>query len=213
MTLRRRFFPTTPAQTLPGNTVELELQLRRQPVGVAPVAAAPTGVACTGWLAPWLCAAPHEALVVEPLPDGRTAITGTYFDDDLGTDFGGLEASVWDGTPAALDVLGRARPVPSEGFVCVDLQINTTGYTPFPGRHFTALVPGGEWLVAWDAPSVGDPLVSASGHRAIVVGGTLVVAAADTDTGTNAIEVLTANALTGGTVVKQLFFRARRIAT
>ena len=53
MTPRRRFFPSTTVQKVPGRTVELEMQLR--PVATAPVPAAAPAPANVTWL-------PHQSL-------------------------------------------------------------------------------------------------------------------------------------------------------
>lgn len=217
-TLRRRFFPSTPVQTVPGNTVALEVQLRP---GAAPApapgpVAAPVQAMCTGWLAPWLAVVPPDFLAVEVLPDGRTAMHGGYSDE---VDYSSWLASLWEGTPPLLDELTRARPIPDASFICTELEIETSYYKPFPGRHFMAQVPvtGGTWEIAWDAPNPdepGDPTLSANGHRAIVTSGTLVLALLDTGGDFDAVDTLTARAYAspGGPLVKELTFRARRVA-
>ena len=209
MTERRRFFPARPVQQVPGQTVDLQVRLRPT---AASAAAAAAEVVCTGWLVPWLCAATPELIAVDVLPDGTTEIHGIYYDPETGIDYGGLESSVWVGAPVALDGTGRARPIPGDGFVCTELQINTTYYTTYPGRHFMALAPGGTWQAEWDSATT-DPLVAASGHRAIVAGSTLAVEALDTETGDDTIETLTATAYSGTTQVAQLVLRTHRIAT
>lgn len=209
MTERRRFFAGKSVQQVPGQTVGLTVRLRPT---AAPAAAAVADVVCTGWLVPWLCAATPELFAVDVLPDGTTEIHGIYYDPESGIDYGGLESSVWVGTPVALDGTGRARPIPGDGFACTELQINTTYYTTYRGRHFMALAPGGTWQAEWDSATT-DPLVAASGHRAILAGSTLAVAALDTDTGYEAIETLTARAYSGTTLLQQLVLRTRRIAT
>lgn len=215
MTVRRRFFPSRPVQQLPGQSVELALQLRPAASSsvAAPSATDPgtVGARCTGWLVPRLCGAPASALAVSTLPDGRIEIHGdSYYADVDETNYGSLLGSVWSGTPPTLDVLGRARPIPGDDFACVELDIETTSNLPFPGRHFMALVPGGTWSVEWEIPSE-DPLESTSGHRVTVVGGTLFVVAQDTDGSVNAVDVLTAKAFAGaGVQVAELVFRAWR---
>lgn len=209
MTERRRFFPARPVQQVPGQTVDLQVRLRPT---AAPAPAAAADVVCTGWLVPWLCAATPELIAVDVLPDGTTEIHGIYYDPDISMDYGSLEGSIWVGTPVLLDGTGRARPIPGDGFACTELQVNTTGYLPYPGRHFMALAPGGTWQAEWDSAPT-DPLVAASGHRVTLAGSTLAVALLDTDTGSDAIETLTARAYSGTTQVAQLVLRARRMAT
>lgn len=208
---RRRFFPSSPAQALPGRTVELEMQL---PKAAAQQAAAPAPVAvgkCTGWLVPWLAAAPAEYLDVVALPDGRTDVLGNGV-DGAGLDYTPLRSSVWSGVPAALDGLGRARPVPASGFFCQEIEIDTTYFYQFPGRHVIAMAPGGSWLAAWDNPSVPDPLVSVLGHRLEVVGDTLLVVLASTDGTAASMDTLTATASMPGGEETQLILRARASA-
>lgn len=219
-TLRRRFFPSTPVQAAPAGRVALEVQLRRAPAAAAPAPATeapvePVESAATGWLVPMLAAAPAVALAVDVLEEGLTQIYGDYYDEITEVDYTGLMVSLWRGTPAALDGDGRARPVPGPGFVCTELVIDTTYYKAFPGRHFTALAPGGAWEWGWDTPNAEDPEnveLSASGHRAFAVGGTLVVAALDTGGDTENVETLTARAYVGGEQVQELIFRAYRYA-
>lgn len=176
-----------------------------------PKAAAPAPVAvgkCTGWLVPWLAAAPAEYLDVVALPDGRTDVLGNGV-DGAGLDYTPLRSSVWSGVPAALDSFGRARPVPASGFFCQEIEIDTTYFYQFPGRHVIALAPGGSWLAAWDNPSVPDPLVSVLGHRLEVVGDTLLVVLASTEFAQGNMDTLTATASMPGGEETQLILRAR----
>jgi hypothetical protein len=196
----------------------LGLTLRMQRlVAPAPVASSgggevPSGdVVCTGWLVPELAAAPEVALTVTDLGDNRTEIFSEYYDEDTGIDYMGLKSSIWVGVPIAVDGLERARPVPTPGFVCEELTIETTYYKPFPGRCFMALAPGGTWTVEWDS-APGDPGVAASGHRAVAYGGTLVVETKNTDTGSTAVETLTARAFSGSDQIAVLLLTTHRIS-
>jgi len=209
MTERRRFFPARPTQQVPGNTVALQLRMRPQAAAVA-APAAQGGASCTGWLVPQLWSAAESMLGVSTLPDGRAEIIGLY-DEPTGADYTGLETSLWSGTPVLRDSLGRARPIPGDGFLCDELQINTTEYLPFPGRQFLALAPGCTWTAAWDSAGA-DPLVAASGHAATLGAGVLLVDIVSTDTSTSLAETLTASATAGTTLVAQLVLRTRRIA-
>jgi hypothetical protein len=192
----------------------LTLRMQRLPQATAPTAGGggetPTGdVACTGWLVPRLCWAPPEALVVSALPDGRTEIHGDFYDEAAELNYGSFLGSVWSGIPVALDGLGRPRPIPGPEFLCVELEIETTYYLPYPGREFMALVPGGSWTVEWDS-STADPLVAASGHRAHVAGGTLALEILNTDGSRDDLDTLTARAFSGTVQIAELVFRARR---
>ena len=174
--------------------------------------AAPVAVGkCTGWLVPWLAAAPAEYLDVVALPDGRTDVLGNGT-DEADIYYTPLRSSVWSGVPAALDGLGRARPVPASGFFCQEIEIDTTYIYQFPGRHVIAMAPGGSWLAAWDNPSVPDPMVSALGHRLEVVGDTLLVVLANTDVTAASMDTLTATASMPGGEETQLILRARASA-
>lgn len=214
MTERRRFFPARPVQQVPGQTVGLQGRLR--PVAApAPAVQAEGGdvgdVVCTGWLVPWLCAATSEQIGVDVLVDGTTEIYGDITDPVTGISYTALESSLWAGTPVLLDELDRARPIPGAGFLCTELQIETTYNRPYPGRHFMALAPGGNWEAEWDSATT-DPLVAASGHTVIVAGGTLVVVVQDTDTSIDQTETLTASAYAGDTLIAQLILRTNRVA-
>ena len=213
MTQRRTFFAARPVQQVPGNTVQLLARLRPQAMGAVGVAAAPAGPgasACSGWLLPLLCATDESMLNVSVQPDGRTEMHGLY-DEPTGADYTSLEASLWTGVPLLLDSLGRARPIPGDGFICDELQLNTTDYLPFPGRQLLAMAPGCIWTVAWDS-AVSDPLTAASGHKATVAAGVLYVGLLSTDTSTSLTETLTATANAGTTQVARLVLRTRRIA-
>ena len=208
---RRRFFPSSPAQSIPGRMVELEMQLQKAAVQQVAAAAPVAAGACTGWLVPWLAVAPYEYLDVVALPDGRTDVFGNGSDSD-GLDYTPLRASVWSGMPASLDGMGRARAVPASGFICQEIEIDTTYFYQFPGRHVIAMAPGGSWLAAWDNPSEADPLVSAIGHRFEVVGDTLLVLLLSTDGSAAGVDTLTATALMPNGQETQLILKARASA-
>ncbi|RYF79774.1 MAG: hypothetical protein EOO29_16100 [Comamonadaceae bacterium] len=211
----------TVLQTSPNLGLTLRMQRTTAPAPAPTTGGGTTptgGVMCSGWLVPWLCQAPEAFLSVEDAPGGGFNIWGSDYDSESDIDYGALMSSLWVGTPAQLDGSGRPRPIPSmgpipgSGFACLRMQVNTTYTSPFPGRLFMALAaPGGTWSAAWeDAPS--DPLVSASGHRAQVVGGTLSVHLMDTDGSINASEVLVATAYDGDTQIAQLLLTAVRMA-
>lgn len=194
-------------------TVRMERTLAPTPSGNASGGGeVPTGdVRCTGWLAPIISTAPDHVLVVTTLGEGLTEIHSEYYDEASGIYYGGFEGSLWTGVPALLDEGGNARAIPAEGFVCTELQINTTYYDEFPGRSFIALAPGGTWTAEWDSATV-DPLYAASGHYVVITGGTLLLKVVSTDTSADALETLTARAFDGTTQIAELIFRAHRIA-
>lgn len=203
MTERRRFFPARPVQQVPGQTVGLQGRLR--PVAApAPVAQAAGGdvgdVACTGWLAPWLCGA--EFLSVDVLPGGETEITGPWQ---------GMEVSLWQGTPLLLDEAGFARPVPGGDFVCTEIQINSSLDADYREGGVMAVAPGGVWEFEWDAPS-GDPANSVGGRSVIVAGDVLAVVIPVTSSSSEDIETLTARAFAGDALVMELVLRVRSFA-
>lgn len=206
---RRRFFPSSPAQSIPGRTVELEMQLQKaavQPVAAeAPVAAG----ACTGWIVPWLAVAPADYLDVVAQPDGRTDVFGNGI-GAMDVDYRPLISSVWRGVPAALDLLGRAVPAPALGFFCQEIDISTFYEYQFPGRYFMAMAPGGSWQASWDRPyDVGSP-ASSMGHRFEISGEALVVILSSTAGGDGSdVDVLTATALMPDGQETQLILMAR----
>ncbi|KQO23499.1 hypothetical protein [Acidovorax sp. Leaf78] len=204
----------TIVQTSPnlGLTVRMQRLAAPAPAASGGGGVVPSGdVVCTGWLVPELAAAPEVALTVTPLGDDRTEIFSDYYDEDTSIDYSGLKSSIWVGVPVAADGLDRARPVPGAGFICEELTIDTTYYKLFPGRCFMALATGGTWTVEWDS-APGDPGVAASGHRAIAYGGTLVVETKNTDTGSTAVETLTARAFSGADQIAVLLLTTQRIA-
>ena len=85
MAPRRRFFPSTTVQKVPGRTVELEMQLR--PVATAPAPGGGTGPANVTWL-------PHQSLwgvgrQTVFLGDGQWDINNGR----------GIPRSIWEGVP------------------------------------------------------------------------------------------------------------------
>ena len=205
MAPRRRFFPSTTAQKVPGRTVELETQLR--PVATAPVpaAAAAASVNEVGWFSPifdgwwewgW-----------EELPDGRWL---------AGAGNGAIE-SIWEG-----DRAGMNSPAPTAVFRCMEItaradwakNVSTSHVGVVQGSSMTDV----RWEAAWDAPSVGDPTVSAGiGNRFRTWGNVIVVEQLNTGGsggpgGTDWTETLTATAFSGGeavgTLVINCFHRA-----
>jgi hypothetical protein len=202
MASRRRFFPSRPVQQVPGRTVELEMLLRRGPAAAAPVSGAGGGdgegqINGVGWFSPifdgwweweW-----------EELPGGRwLAYAG-----------GDAIESIWEG-----DRAGMASPAPTAVFRCMEItaranlveNVSTTHVGVVQGSSMTDV----RWEAAWDAPSVGDPTVSAGiGNRFRTWGNVIVVEQLNTGGsggpgGTDWTETLTATAFSGGEAVGTL---------
>jgi hypothetical protein len=206
MAPRRRFFPSTTAQKVPGRTVELEMQLRRGMLALPP-ASGSGGDGGAGqidgvsWFSPifdgWW------AWHWDELPDGRWEVNESD---------GGI-LSIWEGDPQGMEL-----PVPTSTFRCVEITA-WSGIVGGNSTHHVGVVQGSamsdvRWEAAWDAPSVGDPTVSAGiGNRFWTWGNVIVVEQLSTGGaggpgGTNWTETLTATAFSGGTEVGTLVFHS-----
>lgn len=209
---RRRFFPSSPAQALPGRTVELEMQLPK-PAAAQPVQAvdAPAGGGSVGWLVPDLLTAAPEGLVSATLPDGRVSISGINYGPDI-ADYRGLIDSIWSGAPPALDDYGHARPWPAPGFVCQELDIDASAVAQWPSPTYIALLHGAaEWSFEWDTPFVEDAAYSyPSFHFAQIQGGVMRVQLNFWDGSLAIVQTLTATATQNGVAVAQLILRVHR---
>ena len=200
MAPRRRFFPSTTVQKVPGRTVELEMQLR--PVATAPApAAAPapgggTGPANVTWL-------PHQSLwkgVVRQtvfLGDGRWDINNGW----------GIPRSIWEGVPGNLD---DVRPELSAEFRCTEIEVETT-YMIKVGRdlEYFGVIQGAtlvdaRWEFEWDPANVDDPSFSQRLHRAWAFGNVIRVLLTPTDHSRESQETLIARAFSGGAQVGEL---------
>lgn len=215
MTVRRRFFPSRPVQQVPGQSVELALQLRPAVSSVAATASTSdpgtVGARCTGWISTGLQAAPSDAYEVDELSEGHYEFGGAFI--STSRDYTGLISSTWLGTPALLNGDDVPRPVCADDFVCTDLVIETSVNKQFPGRAYVAVAPGCTWAVEWDSADPENPLVSGTvGHVAHILGETLMVDLLDTGGGDSDLEeVLTATATSGAVVIAVLSLAARRI--
>lgn len=204
MTQRRRFFPSSPVQKVPGKTAEFGMQL--QPLAKVPAQEPPTGISNlfgAGWLVPTLSDY-SGYLTSAQLPDGRYEIKDVYGD--------GLESSIWEGVPVVVDADYVVHPVSGPGFHCTELQLDTTYWVEWPGRTFFGVLQGTDmsavrWEIAWDAPSEGNPAVSRQGHYAETYGNVVQVRASNTDGSLEMIDTLTARAFSGGQQVALLIFR------
>ena len=200
MAPRRRFFPSTTVQKVPGRTVELEMQLR--PVATAPApAAAPapgggTGPANVTWL-------PHQSLwegvgrETDFLGDGQWDINNGW----------GIPRSIWEGVPGNLD---DVRPELSAEFRCTEIEV-VTSYWIEAGRDLEyfgviqgATLADARWEFEWDQPHSENPAFSRRLHRASAFANVIHVALAHTDGSQTSRETLTARAFSGGVQVGEL---------
>lgn len=134
----------------------------------------------------------------DELPDGRWEV----IESD-----GGIQ-SIWEGDPQV------ELPVPTSTFRCVEITARS-GIAGGNSTHHVGVVQGSSmtdvrWEAAWDAPSAGDPTVSAGiGNRFWTWGNVIVVEQLSTGGaggpgGTNWTETLIATAYSGSTVVGEL---------
>ena len=200
MAPRRRFFPSTTVQKVPGRTVELEMQLR--PVATAPApAAAPapcggTGPANVTWL-------PHQSLW-----DGVERQTVFLGDGQWDINNGrGIPRSIWEGVPGDLD---DVRPELSAEFRCTEIEV-VTSYLIEAGRdlEYFGVIQGAtlvdaRWEFEWDPANVDDPSFSQRLHRAWAFGNVIRVLLTPTDGSLESQETLIARAFSGGAQVGEL---------
>ena len=194
MAPRRRFFPSTTAQKVPGRTVELEMQLR--PVATAPVPAAAPAPANVTWL-------PHQSLwegverQTDFLGDGQWDINNGW----------GIPRSIWEGVPGDLD---DVRPELSAEFRCTEIEV-VTSYLVELGRDLEyfgviqgATLADARWDFEWNEPHLENPAYSKRLHRAEVFGNVVRVLLTPTDGSLESRETLTARAYSGGAQVGEL---------
>ena len=213
MSERRRFFPSSPVQTVPGRSVELEMQLR--PLAPVPAVApapppAPGGcdVIGVGWLFGSSWEDGNEWWSGETLPDGRLRIWDEWNEDN---------SSVWEGEPAHYmdDYMPPHRPrtVPGPGFRCTYLSV-AWDWSSF-GRTFHAVLQGGamtdaHWRWQWPGRAEDEPL-SALGHAVEAWGNVLQVRLTyewPDDYTRRYEELLVARAFCGGNQVGEVQLRA-----
>lgn len=201
MAPRRRFFPSTKVQTVPGRTVELEMQLRPVAKAVAPALASPggeTGSVQVTWL-------PHQTLWVndvlnENLGGGRWNINNDW----------GIPRSIWEGVPTELDEGGGARPVLSAGFRCIEIEVVTSYWIDsardleYFGVIQGATLADARWEFEWDMPHSENPAFSQRLHRAEAFGNVIHVVLALTGGSLDSRETLTGRAFSGGVQVDEL---------
>lgn len=193
MTPRRRFFPSTTVQKVPGRTVELEMQLR--PVATAPAPAAAPAPANVTWL-------PHQSLwdgVVRQtvfLGDGRWDINNGR----------GIPRSIWEGVPGNLD---DVRPELSAEFRCTEIEVVTYLVNARRDLEYFGVIQGAtlvdaRWEFKWDPANVDDPSFSRRLHRAWAFGNVIRVLLSHIDSSLKSQETLIARAFSGGAQVGEL---------
>ena len=191
MAPRRRFFPSTTVQKVPGRTVELEMQLR--PVATAPVPAAAPAPANVTWL-------PHQSLWEGVLRETDFLGDGQW-DINNGR---GIPRSIWEGVPGNLD---DVRPELSAEFRCTEIEVVTSYQIKL--REYFGVIQGAtlvdaRWEFEWDPANVDDPSFSRQRHRAWAFGNVIRVLLTSADGGLISRETLTARAYSGGAQVGEL---------
>ena len=196
MAPRRRFFPSTTVQKVPGRTVELEMQLRPVATAAAPAPGGGTGPANVTWL-------PHQSLW-----DGVERQTDFLGDGQWDINNGrGIPRSIWEGVPGNLD---DVRPELSAEFRCIEIEVVTSDWIEL-GRdlEYFGVIQGAtlvdaRWEFEWDPANVDDPSFSQRLHRAEVFGNVVRVLLTPTGVGLKSRETLTARAYSGGAQVGEL---------
>lgn len=196
--------------------IAITLRMQRLPKAIAtqsggedPGGGGDDDIIGAGWFLPTLMdRSDAYTLVSESLPGGRWKIQEA-------TEYG-LKSSIWEGTPVVVED-GVVRPVPGPGFRCVELTVESTYYVDFPGWTYFGALQGAtmtdaHWVLEWSSPSIGDPLVSAMGHKASTYANVVQVELFHTGTGTGAEELLTARAFSSGVQVAELRLIAIAIA-
>lgn len=196
MTQRRRFFPSSPVQKVPGAIAEFGMQL--QPLAKAP-AVAPALGGCdlygAGWFSPAF--AEGNEWVWEAQADGGWGVFSSWL------------TSLWKSESGAEPAELGTRPVPSAAFRCVELQVVPwVSYTPHVGVIQGVSMSDARWEAVWDKPSLDDPAISEVGSRFDTWGNVIIVRQFDTGSGgidgMEGMETLTATAFCSGSAVATL---------
>lgn len=227
MTERRRFFPARQVQAIPGNTVELAVQLRKLPTLDAPE---PAGAPWVSWL-PVAGRAPYFDGYSVSLDAGRLRYEtqgsanprSFWFEGDAP-----LHYTPWPDVPSAIGPPGleHALPIAQEGWRCTRIDDTLAdGGAVYQGVVMgTPAGAGIAWELTWDAAPYVDSwrnitvlaenspgyAASFSGHTASAIGPVLTVCTAfymgDTDL---EMETLTAIARVNGQEVGRLVIHLR----
>ena len=203
MSERRRFFPATPVQRVPGRTVELEMQLRPEaPVPLPPAVGVPAATWLPGrFTAMWQNWDPPE---ISAEADGRTRIH-----------FGGEHQTWWVGEPMLVG--GVPAPLPTPAWRCVQVDMEPGWGEPALYGVLWDAPAGAEWVLAWDSPA--DPApdlpllqgwqVSSLGDRARVDQALVTVVFVEGDDSSGEAQ-LVARAMLGDTVLGELVLNVTR---
>ncbi|WP_156949804.1 hypothetical protein [Simplicispira psychrophila] len=238
MTQRRRFFAATPVQTVPGQTVAVEVQMRRN--ALAPVSA-PVSVPTTAtWLLPQAFAfIPLEEVdwALEPSQEGLPFYDFWLYHYEKNF---GLSAR-WKGTPGTTNASGNPLPIPGADFVCHEVTASTyENRLRGSGAVFFGVLQGAtladvHWKLMWNTPWAGPDLtehgldsveyeldfdpedaryaVSLHGSRASTWGNMVMVILHPTGSGGMRVDMtLTATAYSAGVEVAKLSFVAQKDA-
>lgn len=202
---RRRFFPARPAQTLPARSVELAVQVRKEPP--APAKAPPGGCDLygVGWLSPalghddaWSSYGDPPEWTWEPGEGGAWEINRVWV------------KALWEGDPGDSDQ--ESPPQPSAPFRCVDLRVAAFSDVLHVGAIQGKSMANVRWEAAWDTPYPEDPSVSDGLDRYEAWGNIIVVRQNPTGGGgiggTEKTFTLTATAYCNDTVAGVLVFRS-----
>ena len=227
MSERRRFFPATPVQRVPGRTVELEMQLRPEaPVAAAPLPAPSGGCECAGVVATWLDLPPFGGVgwVEEEVGASvtRVRVRGWHYGlngDSYETDVAEFTyLGDWSDVPIEEEGTPWARPAPDlmVAGVVHDIKCDSNigagdgGVPRFRAAIFGQALCEPSWTFEWSAPSPDDPAYSAAGDRA-QARGTVLLLSIDPWAESNATVTLTAQARCAGQTVATLTFEVRHI--
>lgn len=168
MSERRRFFPARPVQRVPGQRVELEVQLRAEvPVVAMPAKASgcvcdvagvtwfdPTGI---GWTLPSYIGGGYSSPLIES--HGVYVAPGPV---------GGPNYETWVGSPVDFDGGGAAAPIVSSTFFCTQVFIDRwegeTSLNVLIGGAVGAALCDVQWAFEWDhARDPSDPSIGRLG--------------------------------------------------
>lgn len=229
MTERRRFFPSTPVQKVPGQKVEVEVQIR--PEGKA-IEAESKDCVCKGAVATWVYRMPdyrrpYVTTVVDPETTDVSFIEDLY-DDSSSTyysaltrgftylgDFFSLPPKLW----ANNSVMYEHYPNLMVGGVVLDAwELGMETYGEESIEDFFAFIFGDSlcephWTFSWNHPRA-DPAISIHGYR-VETRGTLLRVFLDDYVYYNFPHdtVLTARAFCGGKQFRELTYTWRKDAT
>ncbi len=224
---RRRFFAARPVQQVPGQRVEVAVQVRKGGTAAAAAAAPASVQPVLGWVSPF------EALVGEDLRGAREPWIEVVGSDDELVHIRERYPSDppvttgWRGTPWRLDGDGVPYPASGPDWRCELIECTVSMSSWPPPACYTGFVAGVapervSWLLEWDVPYDGSgpesgdvdwgDAVSMGGQVARAVGCTLMVYPMWHGGSYGISETLTATALVDGKAVGALKFVAIYLA-